>query len=185
MRPTSATPEASGIRVLGIDPGSHRTGYGLVEEHRGRLHLVAAGAIAANPGLALGPRLLSIYEGLERVLEDGHPQEVAVEGLFHAKNARSALLLGHARGTALVAVARRQLPVFEYAPREVKKALVGTGTAEKHQVEAMVRVLLGLTSPVRPHDAADGVAIAICHLHSRRLRRLGGDDRPKSPSRRS
>jgi crossover junction endodeoxyribonuclease RuvC len=167
--------EAGPIRVLGVDPGSLSTGFGLVEECGGRLRLLTAGAITAAPGAPLADRLVRIFARLEEVLEEGRPDELAVEGLFHAKNAKSALLLGHARGVALLAAARRGLKVHEYAPQQVKKALVGTGRAEKHQVQSMVRLLLAAPAPLHPQDAADAVAVAVCHLHSRRLRRLGAE----------
>jgi len=119
--------------------------------------------------MVMTERLARIHRGLVEVLAQHRPHEVAVESLFQARNARSALLLGHARGVALLAVAQHGLGVFEYAPRAVKKALVGTGGAEKHQVQTMVSLVLGLSEPVRPLDASDGLAIAICHAHSRRL----------------
>ena len=171
--PVSASSPDPAYRILGIDPGSVRTGFGLIRVDGQRLHLVVAGAISPRDACSMPERLAMIFEKLEQVIQEGQPREVAVESLFHAKNARSALLLGHARGVALLAAARRDLPLFEYAPQEVKKALVGTGRAEKQQVQVMVKLLLGLAEPVRPLDASDAVAIAICHAHSRRLRTIG------------
>ena len=110
--------ELAPLRILGIDPGSQRTGFGLIEERGGKLRLLTAGAISAPAGSTLSERLLNIFAGLERVIAEGDPHEVAVEGLFHAKNSHSALLLGHARGVALLSAARGGLAVFEYAPRK-------------------------------------------------------------------
>jgi crossover junction endodeoxyribonuclease RuvC len=168
---------AGQVRILGIDPGSIRTGFGLIEEHAGRIRLLDAGAIGIGSGAPLADRLKHIFAELEKIFERGQPHEVAIESLFHAKNARSALLLGHARGVAILAAARRDVAVFEYAPQEVKKALVGTGRAEKHQVSSMIQLLLSLEHPLKPFDASDGTAVAICHAHSRRLRQLVGTQR--------
>src|SRR5688572_26778563 len=118
---------------LGVDPGTIRTGYGVLEESRGKLRLIAAGALAPPAQAPLAEKLAFLFEGLERLIATHTPSAIAVEGLFYAKNARSALVLGHARGVILLASARRAIPVFEYAPREVKKALVGNGSAEKEQ----------------------------------------------------
>lgn len=161
--------DRTAVRILGIDPGSIVTGFGVIDYERGTSRLVSAGAIKCTSGSPLADRLARIFDGLDEVVEAHRPHEVAVESLFHAKSAHSALILGHARGVALLAVARRHLQVHEYSPREVKKALVGYGDADKKQVEGMVRLLLGLKVPIRPVDASDGLAIAICHAHSRRL----------------
>ena len=161
--------DSAAVRILGIDPGSVVTGFGIIDLERGKLRLVCAGAIQCASDSPLPDRLVRIFAGIDEVAEEHRPHEVAMESLFYAKNARSALLLGHARGVALLAVARRHLSVHEYAPREVKKALVGYGDADKKQVEHMVRLLLTVTQPIRPLDASDGLAIAICHAHSRRL----------------
>ena len=135
--------------------------------------MVQAGALAVGRSKPFVGRLVEIHAGLGELLDRAMPDEVAVEGLFEAKNARSALVLGHARGVILLAVASRGHAVHEYAPREVKKAVVGHGNADKEQVRDMVRILLGHPSPIRPLDASDALAIAICHAHSRKLRSFG------------
>jgi len=150
--------------VLGVDPGAATTGYGVVaRESDGAVSLLECGVVRTDPGLDLARRLREIYDGILQVL-DRHPAAaVAVEGLFHARNARSALVLGHARGAVLLAAALRGLPVAEYPPARVKSAIVGTGRATKEQVQYMVQRLLRLREPPRPADAADAVAVALCH----------------------
>ena len=154
------------VRIFGIDPGSERTGYGCVETDGRRHHLVACGAIAAPAGRSFPHRLAHIHVELSALLTSCRPDSVAIENLFHAVNVRSALKLGHARGVAMLAAIEAGCDVVEYTPAEVKRAVVGYGRAEKHQVGDMVRLLLGLAAPPSPHDAADALAVAICHLHS-------------------
>ncbi len=152
--------------VFGIDPGSERTGYGCVETDGRRHRLLVCGAITAPGEAAFPDRLRRIHEGLARLLADHHPDCVAIENIFHAKNVRSALRLGHARGVALVAASAAGVPIAEYTPAEIKRAVVGFGRAEKGQVGQMVKLLLGLAAAPSPHDAADALAVAICHIHS-------------------
>ena len=128
--------------VLGVDPGTALCGYGFVRAEKDDLSLVAYGAISTPANLPLPPRLLQIYTALVALIAEHHPDAVAVEKLFFAKNARTALAVGHARGVALLAAAQANLPVFEYTPNEVKLAIVGYGSADKHQMQQMVRVLL-------------------------------------------
>jgi crossover junction endodeoxyribonuclease RuvC len=154
------------VRIFGIDPGSERTGYGCVETDGRRHRLVSCGAITALPGAALPQRLSTIYRELSSLLHASRPDCVAIENLFHAVNARSALKLGHARGVAMLAAVEAGCEVVEYTPAEVKRAVVGYGRAEKPQVQMMVKLLLGLAAAPSPHDAADALAVAICHLHS-------------------
>ncbi len=154
------------MRVFGIDPGTVRTGYGCIESDGSRHGVIACGAIAIPAGSAFPERLLVIHRSLARLLADCRPDVVAVESLFHAANVRSALKLGHARGVAILAAVEAGLEVVEYTPAEVKRAVVGYGRAEKHQVQEMVRLLLGLRSRPAPHDVADALAIAICHVHA-------------------
>ena len=154
------------MRVFGIDPGSGRTGYGCIDSDGSRLRFVACGAIAALPGDGLPAKLSRIHASLKELLATHRPDCVAIENLFHAKNARSALILGHARGVAMLAAVDAGLPVIEYTPAEVKVAVVGYGRAEKTQMQQMVKVLLGLEVVPTPHDAADALALAICHLHT-------------------
>lgn len=154
------------MRIFGIDPGSERTGYGCVETD-GRCHrLVACGAIATARRDGFPAQLLTIYKGLVALLAQHRPECVAVESLFHAVNVRSALKLGHARGVALLAAVEGGYEVAEYTPAQIKLAVVGYGRAEKHQVQEMVRVILGLAEVPTPNDAADALAAAICHVHS-------------------
>lgn len=165
--------EAPPVRVLGLDPGSQRTGYGLVQAGpRGRAVFVAAGVISAPAGLAPPWRLQKIHQELCQVIARQRPLEMAVEGVFAAQNARTAIMLGQARGVALLAAAQAGLEVFEYPPAAVKKALTGAGRADKEQVQRMVRVVLGVEEPLGL-DASDALAIAICHLQGRALRREG------------
>lgn len=154
------------MRVFGIDPGSGRTGYGCIDSDGSRLRFVACGAIAAVPGDRLPQKLSRIHASLKDLLAMHRPDCVAIENLFHAKNARSALILGHARGVAMLAAVDAGLPVIEYTPAEVKVAVVGYGRAEKTQMQQMVKLLLGLEVVPTPHDAADALALAICHLHT-------------------
>ncbi len=162
------------LRAAGIDPGTGRTGYGVVEIEGNRLRHVAHGVIVTRAADGLSERLGRIYTGLLEVFEAHLPAEVGVEGIFHARNARSALTLGHARGAALLAAHRAGLPVHEYSPMQVKLAVVGYGAADKRQVQEMVRRLLGL-GRAAPADASDALAVAICHLQTARTRRaLGG-----------
>jgi crossover junction endodeoxyribonuclease RuvC len=154
------------VRVFGIDPGSERTGYGCVETDGSRHRIVVCGAIT-TPALAAFPdKLHLIHSGLAAILRDCRPQAVAIENLFHAVNVRSALKLGHARGVAMLAAVESGVGVYEYTPAEIKKAVVGYGRAEKSQVQHMIKLLLGLAAIPSPHDAADALAVAICHLHS-------------------
>jgi len=154
------------VRVFGIDPGSTRTGYGCVETDGSRHRLVTCGTLAPPPRAALPERLRFIHDGLVALLRAAAPQCVAIENLFHARNVRSALVLGHARGVAVLAAVEAGLAVVEYTPAEIKLAVVGYGRAEKPQVQHMVQLLLGLDTPPAPHDAADALAVAICHAHN-------------------
>ncbi len=155
------------MRIFGIDPGSERTGYGCVETDGRRHHLVACGAISARPADAFPERLARIHRELSALLMECRPESVAIENLFHATNARSALKLGHARGVAMLAAVEAGCPVVEYTPAEIKRAVVGYGRAEKQQVARMIALLLGLDKAPSPFDATDALAVAICHLHSR------------------
>lgn len=156
------------MKVLGIDPGSRATGFGLVAEEGGRLTCLACGVVRANGTLPV--RLRRIFEGLGGVIAAQGPGEVAVEEVFLSRNFQSALALGEARGAALLAAATAGLEVFEYSASEVKKAVAGYGRADKLQVQAMVCRLLGLVGAAPlASDASDALAVAICHLNSRRI----------------
>jgi crossover junction endodeoxyribonuclease RuvC len=155
------------VIIFGIDPGSERTGYGCVQTDGSRHTLVVCGAIKTPASATFPEKLLVIHSRLATLLGECRPDAVAIENLFHAVNARSALKLGHARGVAMLAAVESGVEVFEYTPAEVKRAVVGYGRAEKPQVQQMIKVMLGLAEPPSPHDAADALAVAICHIHSK------------------
>lgn len=159
--------------LLGIDPGSRHTGYGVIEQVGNRSRALAFGTISTS-GADMAPRLGTIFAGLCEVMSAHMPEEVSIEKVFMARNPDSALKLGQARGAAITAVVQSGVPVFEYSARQVKQAVVGRGGAEKVQVAEMVKHLLGLEK--RPQeDAADALAIALCHAHTRvSLARMGG-----------
>jgi crossover junction endodeoxyribonuclease RuvC len=165
-----ATRVSEDVRILGLDPGSLITGYALLECAGGRTHYVASGAIR-TASEHFPSRLAEIFEGVARLIAQYRPEEVAIERAFMHRNADSALKLGQARGAALCATFAAQPRIYEYAPREVKLAVVGTGSAQKEQVQLMVKQLLKLEGSIGP-DAADALAMALCHAHSRRLQRL-------------
>ncbi len=156
------------MRVFGIDPGCDRTGYGCVDSDGRRHRLVTYGAVRTAPASSFGQKLAIIHRTLASLLAECRPECVAIENLFHAVNVRSALKLGHARGVAMLAAVEAGLEVAEYTPAEIKRAVVGYGRAEKPQVQQMIQLLLGLEQRPSPHDAADALAVAICHLHSTR-----------------
>jgi crossover junction endodeoxyribonuclease RuvC len=170
------------VRIFGIDPGASRTGYGCVELLRSRHRLVACGALAGPASASFPDRLRIIHQGLLALLATHHPDCVVVENIFHARNARSALKLGHARGVALLAAAESGIPIAEYTPAEIKRAVVGYGRAEKQQVGHMVKLLLGLDAVPAPHDAADALAVAICHLHHGSTLAARGTQPPVKPA---
>lgn len=157
--------------VLGIDPGTATTGYGLVEQ-ADPLRLLTCGAITTPAGVRLPERLLAIHRQLGELIQHYRPEACAVEELFFSKNVRTAMSVGQARGVILLAAAQAGLPIFEYKPSEVKLAVAGYGAASKEQMQEMVRLLLDLDEAPTPDDAADAVAIAICHLHSFPMRLL-------------
>jgi crossover junction endodeoxyribonuclease RuvC len=151
------------MRIVGIDCGTEKTGYGVLESD-GRSHvLIAAGVIRTRPIMAFEQRLEHIASELRRLLREFEPESFAVEEVFHAANAKSALKLAHVRGVALLVAAEAGLAVNEYSPLEVKISVVGYGRAEKHQVQMMVHSLLGIGPTFQSHDATDALAVAICH----------------------
>ncbi len=156
---------------MGLDPGVATTGYGLVRLTGNHLEGVAYGTVRTPPGQPLPGRLLSIHRELHALLTAHEPDVVAIEQLFFCKNARTAMAVGQARGVALLAAADAGLAVAEYTPLQVKQAVVGYGRADKRQVQEMVRVLLALRDLPRPDDAADALAVAICHAHTHRMRK--------------
>ena len=159
------------IRILGLDPGLRRTGWGIVTVEGTRLAYVASGTITSSDALSLAERLCELHEGLTRTIQAHAPDEAAVEETFVNTNAQATLKLGHARGVALLVPALAGLPVAEYAANLVKKTVVGSGHADKRQIGAMVRVLLPKVDPPSD-DAADALAIAVTHAHHRRARAL-------------
>ncbi len=155
------------MRVLGIDCGGEYTGYGVVEQDAtGLLHHLCSGAIRLSAREALELRLKRICEGLHEIILSYSPEEVAIEDVFYAVNVKSALKLGHVRGVAMLVAAQAGLGVVAYSPLSIKSAVVGYGRAEKSQVQLMVARLLEMPAPPEPPDAADALAIAICHLHT-------------------
>jgi crossover junction endodeoxyribonuclease RuvC len=156
------------MRILGIDPGSRTTGYGMVDSEGNRLRHIDNGIVATNPKDPLAQRLKAIYDGVTRIITAYQPEVVAVEQIFLAKNPQAALVLGHARGTAILAAVNAGLAVHEYTALQVKSAVVGYGRAGKPQVQQMVKVLLNLPE-IAQEDAADALGVAICHAHSRTL----------------
>ena len=161
------------VRILGLDPGLRRTGWGLVISEGNRLSHVASGIVTSSDKEPLPIRLRQLYDGLSEQLRALAPDEVAVEETFVNENAQSTLKLGHARAVSLLVPALAGLPVAEYAANLVKKTVVGTGHADKRQIQAMVRVLLPKADPATD-DAADALAIAVTHAHHRRARALLG-----------
>jgi crossover junction endodeoxyribonuclease RuvC len=155
------------VRILGVDPGSVSTGFGVIDYERGRLMLVEQGAIHTRRGAELPERLAAIHEGLQLVIARTQPASVAVEAPFAGKNVNSLIQLAHARGVILLAARSAALEIFEYSPRSVKNAVVGYGGAEKEQVAKMVRMLLpGCAALKMTADASDALAVAICHAHT-------------------
>ena len=154
--------------VLGIDPGMAIVGYAVVEARGDELSMITCDVITTFAGLPLAQRLQLIYHGLGEIITTYKPNEAAMEELFFAKNARTALTVGQARGVAMLALANGGLTIAEYTPLQVKQAVTGYGSAKKDQVGEMVRILLHLPSIPRPDDAADAAAVAICHLHTAR-----------------
>lgn len=159
------------MRVIGIDPGSHITGYGVVEKAGSQLRHVDNGCLTGGKSSPLPERLRQIYDSLMETLETFQPQVIVVEEVFFAKNPSSALKLGESRGIVLLAATQKKIPICEYATREVKQAITGYGQATKEQVQKMVQRLLQLPE-IAQVDASDALALAICHLHSFRLKEV-------------
>ena len=164
--------------ILGIDPGSQTTGYGVLESDGRNRKVVALGCLKARPGVSLSVRLGVIYAGLQGVLEQYQPDEVAVEATFYGKNVHSALVMGHARGVCLLAVQQAGCKLFEYSPLEVKQSVAGYGRADKQQIQRMVMTLLMMSDPPSPDDVADALAVAICHLNSYKMKNLAAQADP-------
>ncbi|MBX3245249.1 MAG: crossover junction endodeoxyribonuclease RuvC [Acidobacteria bacterium] len=166
------------MRVLGIDPGSETLGWGVVEGTGSKYALVEFGTIRSNSKMPFAERLLAVHKGLSDVIIRHTPDSVSVEDTFYAANVSVAIKLGQVRGVVLLLAAQNGLEIAEYAPRLVKQTIVGYGAADKNQVGEMTRILLGLRQTPKPHDAADALAIAICHFHhagvTNRLKKVKG-----------
>ncbi len=159
--------------TIGIDPGTAITGYGIIkEDQEGCLNVLDFGIIRTNSELSAADRLVYLYEKIKQLILHHQPEMGAVEKLFFERNVRTALQVGQARGIVLLAMAESHLQIGEYTPLEVKQAVAGYGGADKNQVQQMVRTILGLDTVPRPDDAADALAVAICHIHSAKMRHL-------------
>lgn len=154
------------MRTLGIDPGTAIMGWGVIDEQGGTPTLVDCGALTTAAGLPQQERLLTLYNGLQALVQKYQPQAAAIEELFFGKNVNTAMHVGQARGVALLVLAQAQVPIYEYKPLSVKQAVAGYGGADKKQMQEMVRMTLKLPAVIKPDDAADAVAIAICHTYT-------------------
>ena len=158
--------------IMGIDPGFALTGYGIVKYEGNKFRVVDYGVIKTQSKDCLAERLLILHNGLDDIIRNYKPSAVAVEELFFSKNIKTALAVGHGRGIALLAGAKAGLETFEYTPLQVKQAVVGYGRAEKSQVQQMVKTILNLESIPKPDDVADALAVAICHAHSYKYKKM-------------
>jgi len=159
------------MRILGVDPGTATTGYGVIDVVGSKATLVEFGTIKTNAKEKLDQRLKTIYDGLTEVILKTKPNEFSIENIFMHENARTAIILGHSRGVALLSAVNHGLPVSEFTPREIKQSVVGNGNASKEQVQYMIKMLLGLKEVPKPNDAADGCAAAICLFNHLALRK--------------
>ena len=157
------------MRVLGIDPGTMVTGFGVVDDIKGKLSSVSYGTIEGKRKDSFPDRLKMIFDGLSKVIADYKPDQISLESAFYGKSVKAAIKIGEARGVAIVCAALAEIPLFEYAPTEIKLAVVGVGNAQKVQVSKMVKILLSLSEVPEKYDATDALAIAICHCHRMKL----------------
>ena len=160
------------MRVLGIDPGTLNLGYGVVDEEGDSMTMVACGALSQPSKVPVEQRLSSLYKKLNEIVARYKPDEVAIEEPFVAGNARSALAIGRAQAIAILAAANENLPIFRYLPTQVKQQVTTYGGSDKEQVQEMVKLQLGLAQPPQSSDAADALAVAICHFHQKHIERL-------------
>ena len=158
--------------ILGIDPGLATLGYGVIETQGDRRHMIQFGTVTTPAGVAMPYRLRAIAQGVRQLMDVYQPDEVAFEELFFSKNITTGMAVSMARGVALVAAAQRTEELYEYTPMQIKQAVTGYGKADKAQVQQMVKMITGMDSIIRPDDAADAVAAAICHAHSRNARQM-------------
>ena len=154
------------MRILGIDPGYATIGFGVLEASRGQYHLLQYGTISTSPNQAFEQRLLTIYEDMNQLIDTIKPDAMAIEELFWGHNVTTGIGVSHGRGVILLAAAQRQIPICEYTPMQIKLAVVGYGNATKHQVMDMTKRLLKMDRVARPDDAADAIAVALCHARS-------------------
>ena len=159
--------------ILGVDPGTIITGFGVIEARNGKLRVLDYNVVKNKGSRSMPMRLKVIYSALCDVIDHFHPDEFAIETAFYGKNAQSALKIGHARGVSILAAVNHEIPTTEYSPREVKKAVVGNGAASKEQVEFMVKSILKLREAPKFYDASDALAVAICHFHRSNIKRNG------------
>jgi crossover junction endodeoxyribonuclease RuvC len=162
------TQGGKGLTILGVDPGSRATGYGLIKSTEQKNILIDYGVIRTDSKKSLPEKLKQIFEGLSEIMAKKRPNELAIEETFYSKNAKSALVMGQARGVAILAAACAKIPIWEYSPKEVKCSIVGRGNASKLQVQYMVKNLLGLKKLPQSPDAADALAVALCHAQKLR-----------------
>ncbi|MBI3004541.1 MAG: crossover junction endodeoxyribonuclease RuvC [Ignavibacteriales bacterium] len=159
--------------ILGVDPGTIITGFGVIEARNGKIRVLDYNVVKNKSSRSMPIRLKEIYSVLCDVIDRFHPDEFAIETAFYGKNAQSALKIGHARGVSILAAVNHEIPTTEYSPREVKKAVVGNGAASKDQVEFMVKSILKLREAPKFYDASDALAVAICHFHKSHVKRNG------------
>lgn len=161
--------------VIGVDPGTASTGYGIIRQlSNGQLEVINYGLISTKAGNPMASRLLDLFSELSAVLEEFNPDGAAIEKLFFQRNVSTAISVGQARGVAMLAIAQAGIEIEEYSPKEVKLAVSGYGGADKRQVQSMVKTLLSMKEEPKPDDAADALAVAICHCHSSKLRNIRG-----------
>ncbi|MCG0275897.1 MAG: crossover junction endodeoxyribonuclease RuvC [Thermosediminibacteraceae bacterium] len=158
--------------IMGIDPGIALSGYGVIWSNGTKFEVIDFGVLKTESRLSIAERLKSIYDGYLNLIETYSPEAIAVEELFFNKNTKTAITVGQARGVALLAAASKSVKIYEYTPLEVKQAIVGYGRAEKFQVQEMVRVLLNLKEVPKPDDAADALAVALCHINMRKYKEV-------------
>ncbi len=156
------------MRILGIDPGIAITGYGVIEKNNGDYTSVGHGVIRTSNNIRFSARLEVLYNELMNIIDQFKPDEIAIEELFFSKNTKTAIMVSQARGVAILSTIHKKKPLFEYTPLQVKQGITGYGRADKHQVTKMVTHLLGLEKPPKPDDAADAIAVAICHANHRK-----------------
>ena len=167
--------EKKELVILGVDPGSSVTGYGLIRTAKGEIDLLDYGVVKTDPGFQQEQKLKKIYDGLLKVIKKLNPDEFAIEEAFYSKNAKTAMVMGQVKGVAILASAQAKIPVATYSPKEIKQSIVGSGNASKSQVQFMVKNLLRLKEIPEPEDAADALAVALCHAQRIRQNRRNVD----------